>query len=377
MRRLDNEHGAVAVFVAIMLVIAFAMAALVIEIGQLYWERRQLQNGADAAALALAADCAEGIVDCATASIPMLGSVAEPYADDNAHDGASAVPTNMPHGTDPANCEPGGGTATNPLTDGTSLVKVTTRTVDANNSDNPYVTHLFAPLAAALLGEPATETTAVRACAVAGWGEYPGELSTIPLTISLCEYDPDETTTYPGPHRNPAAPKEPLVFHQGTGGANEDTCDAQAGHDADGDDSLPAGFGWLDNDGKCNIVTNVVDGEEWIDKAEGNDPECDGSELEPLLDTVVQIPVFNDFCRPPHDDPPECPDYSNKDKYRIETYASFYLDGYRFPATKGGDHKSCKASQACIVGYFTESASLGGGVGGGPKGGVILVELKD
>ena len=45
-----------------MLVVLLGVGALVIDVGALYAERRQLQNGADAAALAVAADCAEG--DC-------------------------------------------------------------------------------------------------------------------------------------------------------------------------------------------------------------------------------------------------------------------------------------------------------------------------
>ena len=61
-RNHDDDRGAVLVWVALMLVVLLGIGALVIDVGALYAERRQLQNGADAAALAVAADCAEG--DC-------------------------------------------------------------------------------------------------------------------------------------------------------------------------------------------------------------------------------------------------------------------------------------------------------------------------
>ena len=54
--------GAVAIMVALLAVVIFGIAAYVIDISALYQERRELQNGADAAALAIARDCAMG--DC-------------------------------------------------------------------------------------------------------------------------------------------------------------------------------------------------------------------------------------------------------------------------------------------------------------------------
>lgn len=366
MRRLNGEDGAVAVFVAILLVVVFGMGALVVDVGHMYWERRQLQTGAEAGALALAAECAEGLVDCATGSVSVLGNVAQPYADLNSQDLRSDVPPIMNHGTDPAVCESASGDAPNPLTD-SNTVKVTTETIDAGNGES-FLTHVLAPV----LG---SETSTVTACAIAVWG-YAGSARTLPLVISACEYDATTTTTYPEPHPNSSAVQETLLFHQGTGG-DEDPCNAQAGHDTDGDGTLPAGFGWLDNNGDCEIVTTVIDGDEWVDKETGNDPECSAPDLQQLLGTVVKIPVFNDFCRPPHDPAPACPTYNNKDKYRIATYAAFYLQGYRLggPAYRRGDYSSCRSSDRCIVGYFTTTTSLDGEIGG-PAGDVLIVQLK-
>jgi hypothetical protein len=50
MRRLNDDDGAVAVIVALLAVVLFGFAALVIDVGRCNDERRQLQNGADGAA---------------------------------------------------------------------------------------------------------------------------------------------------------------------------------------------------------------------------------------------------------------------------------------------------------------------------------------
>ena len=57
-----DDRGAVLVWVALMIVVLLGVGALVLDVGALCVERRELQNGADAAALAVAQDCAEG--DC-------------------------------------------------------------------------------------------------------------------------------------------------------------------------------------------------------------------------------------------------------------------------------------------------------------------------
>lgn len=64
MRRLitgkRRERGAVAVIVAIGMAVLMGFAGLAIDMGAAYSERQQLQNGADAAALAIARSCQKG-----------------------------------------------------------------------------------------------------------------------------------------------------------------------------------------------------------------------------------------------------------------------------------------------------------------------------
>ena len=92
--RRDGEEGVVAVVVAVLAVVLLGFAALAIDVGALFWERAQLQSGADAGSLAVAQEIARGIAD--GESQPGDGTLGEPffgtadrYADANAADGAS------------------------------------------------------------------------------------------------------------------------------------------------------------------------------------------------------------------------------------------------------------------------------------------------
>lgn len=71
---IDDERGAVLVFVAFTMVVLLGMAALALDVGNLYWTRRDLQNAADSATLA----AAESLPDTAIARIDALN-----YADQN------------------------------------------------------------------------------------------------------------------------------------------------------------------------------------------------------------------------------------------------------------------------------------------------------
>src|SRR5665811_2480716 len=82
MPRLRGESGATAVIVALLMIPLFGFAAISIDVGGLYFERRQLQNGADAAALAIAQDCAKGV--CGD-----INATASDLAGKNANDNAA------------------------------------------------------------------------------------------------------------------------------------------------------------------------------------------------------------------------------------------------------------------------------------------------
>lgn len=352
MRRLDDERGAVAVFVGILLVVLLGMSALVIDVGNMYWERRQLQNGADAAALALAAKCADGtIVDCANATISFLGNEAEPYADGNADDGESGVPTPMSHGVDPGLCESGSDVADNPLTDG-ETVKVSTETIDANTGAS-FLTHWIAPV----IG---TDTTTVHACAVASSGTLGGPVNVFP--IAICEEPHYNNLTSNGTDFGP--PDEAIFF-----GKNQ--C-------AFSTDTYEGGFGWLDLDadaeidpstGTCSV--NVTEDQWWLGRT-GTDTNnaTYGECIEALYNHVeanggnalIYVPIFSDYCSPNVN-----PCGGGEHKFYIEGFAGFMISGWGFngggpPQYKYPDSSTCAGGSppVCIYGHFTEFVTYDG-----------------
>jgi hypothetical protein len=69
--------------------VLLGLLALVVDVGQLYVERAELQSGADAAALAVARACATNTPDCH--DIDTVTALAQRYANDNASDGVSKL----------------------------------------------------------------------------------------------------------------------------------------------------------------------------------------------------------------------------------------------------------------------------------------------
>jgi hypothetical protein len=360
MRRLKDEQGAVLVIVVLMMVVLVGMAALVVDAGAMYEERRELQNGADAAALAVAEDCARGLpctVAAATDTAAELG-------DANADDGTSNTVIDT-DAFDPA---------------GSVTVDTSTRRTDGTTA----ISFVFAPVLDVIGGEDVDGKT-ISASATAVWG-YASSLRTLPLTISECEFQAATGgTNFESPPWD-MAKEETLMFHDG---ASKATCGAVAGMDADADGKLPAGFGWLVPEDDCDVTTTVVDNaggteDDWAIKDPGNNPECQAVDLSGYLGSVMQVPVFADFCK---NNAGECPDFANGDKYRIQRYAAFYLTGYdlggktyeRFdPKTRTAapDCGTKKNDDLCITGFFTTSVGSSGEIGG-PNGGVLIVKLTD
>jgi len=105
MRRLKDERGAVTVLVTLMLPVLLGMAAIAVDVSRAYQERRELQNGVDAAALAIAENCARAqmgtislVSTCASATLPPVAGTpvagsAQYYASKNAAAGHTPTAT--------------------------------------------------------------------------------------------------------------------------------------------------------------------------------------------------------------------------------------------------------------------------------------------
>ena len=327
----STERGAVAIIMSVAIVFIAGFAALTIDSGQIFNERRQLQNGADAAALAIARDCATG--NCGT-----YNTTAQGYLDSNANDGKSGLAA-----------------VTFPTA---NSVKVTDQTLDASGTKTT-IQYQFAPVAG-------LTSKTVHASATATWGA-PGAFPSLPFIFSLCEWNA-ATNSGLGPF--PTGPR--MIILQG-GGTPSD-CAAQAGQDRDGDTRLPGGFGWLEQSNCAAVISLQLIVQA---KTGAGSPSC--LNLSNLIDPLKQpvlIPVFDDFTVAGWG---SCPSRC----YQVKGFAAMHITGIDVPGLKGGVVPDCKnassppsSSNKCIGGWFEQF--VGAGVPIGPPGsglGVVVFSL--
>ncbi len=94
--RARDEHGAIAVIVAISMTVVLAMAALVIDVGATQARRAQLQEAVDSAALGIAQQCSKSsattTASCASAVLATSTATAQELGTDNLADAIIATP---------------------------------------------------------------------------------------------------------------------------------------------------------------------------------------------------------------------------------------------------------------------------------------------
>jgi Flp pilus assembly protein TadG len=321
--RREDERGAVLVLSAAFAVVMVAMAALVVDVGALHDERRQLQNGADAAALAVAHTCALGACPATAAATTMASDL----ANGNAHDSAAKVDT-----VDMA-----------PVTR-----RVTVATSTQATDGGTILPYAFAQAVTGSRGKT------VHAKATATWSGI-AKAETIRLVISACEWDAATNggTTY---NTTFTGPPEVILFH--TGGQAADDCGAQAGQDTDGDSRLPGGFGWVDStncQATFTVDTFIADADTGADAPN----DCD---LDTLVGKTVLVPIFDDIAGT-----------GNNGRYHIMGFAQLRVTGYRFPGKTGGAIP-CSPPSTCVGGYFVRFVSPAEATGG-PDLGATSVHL--
>lgn len=320
MLRLNDDRGAVGVFMAITIVVLIGMLGLAVDVGAMYAERRELANGADAAVLAIAEDCALGVGSCDSAT---ARSVATAYAGANASDGLAFVDTVE-------------------LDVSRRQVRVQTSTLAVDGS------RVFEPFFARVVGFGGST---IAADATAIWG-YPRSMrNVLPLIISECEF--------PGTGNLPTTPRV-LYFHDGN---NAEPCNAHAGQDTDGDGFLAGGFGWLATDGTC--AASMEEGA-WLYTDTGASPSngCSSGDINAVLGVPVPLPIFDDLTG-----------VGSNGRYHVSGFALFVVTGYNF----GGQYRvnaPCQGDQRCVSGYFTTGVVHDGDVGGTNRG-VAIVKLTE
>ena len=351
-QRRRDEQGAVAILVALITVpVLFGLGGLVIDVGALYAEKRQLQNGADAAAYAVATNCLRTPTGCNTAL-----ATAQSSANSNANDARATVnevcgvnspgrpplpvcaPTQCPQ--TPARALPTGGA---------TFVRVTTSTRTAANGT------VMPPLLSRAWNAPGEQ---ICAEAVVRWGA-PAPLRTFPLTFSQCEFNrlvPSGTPAAAG------SGTVRLLTHDANTG---DPCATSNNHS-----NAPGSFGFLAPDNSTTCQASVVSG--FLPTSPGNavpnNNQCQemlhnakqtAAYPGRLFQSTILIPIFSDVVG-----------NGNSAVYTVAGYAAFYITGWKFsgqyyyPQNPTGP--PCNGQQRCITGYFVGYVSLSAALGTGP-----------
>jgi len=186
----------VAIITALSMVVLLGCAAMVIDAGSIYFERTQLQTGADAAALAIARNCAAGNCGDTAATAATLA------AQNNHTNSASATAT---------------------VNAASNTVTVDTATLTASGQ------HVLTNAFGSILGVP---TSTVTAQAKATWGS-PAAATVFPFTTPRCIYD----------HTPPGQ----VLWITTTS-----SCTDSSGN------VVPGGFGWLDQTSPCAAVVDLT-----------------------------------------------------------------------------------------------------------------------
>ncbi len=291
--RLGGERGASAVLVALLIVPLVGFAALAVDVAAAYSERQQLQNGADAAALAIAHDCADGV--CTESP----DGVADDLSDAN-HEEAGSV-----RGIPVVDVDMGAGevTVANPGTQG----------------------HWLAPV----IGVDSTDVTA---SATARWGGPDGGTAVLPLAFSWCEFAKQTGGGLPS-----GTTARTIYFTKSSPSvAGTPDCTGPSNN------IVPGGFAWLDTDAGVCGATTEADGTVYSSTGNSVPSPCTPTYIAGLVGRTVLLPIFE-----------QSGGTGANAWYRIYGYAAFRITGYSF----GGQYKSspppCSGNERCIRGYFT------------------------
>ena len=338
MRRLgrprpDAERGAAGVLVAVMMLVLIGAGALAVDVGQIYSERAQLQNGADAGALGVAQACHKA--GCTEAEAEEF---AAELANGNANDGDAKISE----------------------VDLSVADQVTVRTTTKNGSSS-----VLAKLFASALNAPAVSVGAHATASV----EVPGSGAGFPLALSECQYDLSDAVE--------TGVLQQIRYKPGMAG-----CTSTSGH------AIPGGFGWLDqNAGQCQAATDTEDNAAYDPGADyPNKPgeNCD-SVLQGWISTIQAgdevLGVFPVF------------DNAGKDKgkgwFHIRGYATFQMIGWKFGGGSTSPqtyNSSPTPATACvdpcrgIIGKFQKFESIDafeGNSGTGDDLGTVYIRLTN
>lgn len=320
----ESERGAAGILVAVMMLVLIGAGALAVDVGQVYAERAELQNGADAGALAGAQLCSVA-GGCTQAD---ANTVARALANQNSKDGASnvrSVTLSVP-----------------------GEVTVSTSTRNAANGSG-FLSKLFA-------NALNTPDIGVGARATASWSYPTHGVSILPLTFATCEFHEDGL-----PHK---------ILTQG-GGSGATDCNGRN----PSNQIIPGGFAWLKPDGAtgCKVTAEVG---QWSKTSTGASVPtgCDALFNASLVGQTVALPVYAYTCTGILS-----PCTGNNVKYMIQKWAGFKVQGWKFPGNSYDPTNVFTTSEKGLYGTFigySADPSLFSGGSTVPNGNVTVISLK-
>ncbi len=232
---MNDERGASGVIVALLMVPLLAFGAISIDIAGLYVKKQQLQTGTDAAALAIAADCARGA--CGTPSTTAQ----------------NLVVSNLAYGSPTA-------TVSN-LT--SSRVTVSAAVARPN---------LFG-------GAIKIASSTAHAKSTVQWGGPTGGTALLPLAFSWCEWQQQTGGA------QPSGTTARTIYLSKTSGTSDCT--------GPSNNLVPGGFGWLTTTaGTCKTTTQIGS---ILNSDPGNSVPsgCTTTDFVAFQNTTVLLPIFD------------------------------------------------------------------------------------
>ncbi len=282
MQRLkNNDRGAVAVIVSLMIVPILILAALAIDVAAMHVDKQKLQTGADASVLAIAQDCARD--DCGD-----TGDTAQAMTSANFNgDGAIGSITDFSE----------------------SAGKVSVQTTSIRE-------HWFGPIAG-------IDQTELQARSSARWGYPTGGTAVLPVAISSCELEHQSGVSVT---RDPDTGKvidvdfgdtteDRSIYVQGAKGTKK--CTGPSGLE------IPGGFGWLAvAPGKCGKTLSYAGDAVASDPGASPPSNCTNEHFEKWLGTTVLLPIFD-----------VATGQGSGGGFQIAGYAAFALTAYDLQGT--------------------------------------------
>lgn len=366
--RTAPDRGAIGVIVAFTLAALLGFAAIAVNVGAAFDEHRQVRNGADAVALAVASHCGPASSVSEARCSAALAEEGPEIANDNAFDSSTLIqqvcasraaaidglPSCRVDNLAPLNPDecreavrqdrpcrsllshcPEFRNSVDPM----KLEYLEVRTRSASN-DRP------AAIGSAFGAEPGP----VDACARVGFLPPSSLTSGLPITVSKCILDLYKAQhgglVPPSPYTGSQARswETAIVLHSSGKGA---LCAGPAGK------NTPGNFGYLDANGAepCQAYTEVntfADG----DTGNGNPKTrgCSDAYLRSLLGKTIPLPVFD-----------VAKGTGANTEYRIIGYTGFHFTGWKLAGTSNTSEVArpdlCGGPDTCLFGMFTRAVT--------------------